>query len=91
MENVQSPEAFTIEQRFYHVLIRLTLLGAGIGTLLALFSRIHWVAELFSHFRLYYLISLTLLVLTFLHTKHYVLLTLALLLLVPNAWYVGPY
>lgn len=79
------------ERSFYHVVIRLTLLGAAFGTLMALFSRWFWVAELFSHFRLYYLLALILLALTFLWTSHRYLLALSLILALPNAWYVWPY
>jgi len=79
------------EHRFFHVMIRLTLVAASLGTVLALFSHQHWVAELFSHFRLYYLLAQALLVLIFLHTRHPVLLTLTVLLSVPNALSVAPY
>lgn len=79
------------EHRFFHVAIRLVLIAASIGTIMALFSRQHWFAELFSHFRMYYLLVLALLALIFLYTHHRILLTLTLLLVVPNAVSVGPY
>jgi len=79
------------EHRFFHVMIRLTLVAVSLGTVLALFSYQHWVAELFSHFRLYYLLAQAILVLIFLHTRHYILLALTVLLLVPNAFSVVPY
>ena len=79
------------EHRFFHVAIRLALAAVSFGTVMALFSYQHWVAELFSHFRIYYLLALALLALIFLHTRHRLLLTLTLLLAVPNAFYVVPY
>lgn len=79
------------ERGFYHVVIRMVLLGAAFGSVMALFSRHFWFAELFSHFRLYYLLALVLLALTFLWTGHRYLLLLSILLALPNAWYVGPY
>lgn len=79
------------EHRFFHVAIRLVLTAAGVGTILALFGRQHWMAELFSHFRMYYLLALALLALIFLHRQRRVLLTLTLLLAVPNAVSVVPY
>jgi endonuclease/exonuclease/phosphatase (EEP) superfamily protein YafD len=79
------------EHRFFHVMIRVALAAVSLGTVLALFSRQHWVAELFSHFRLYYLLAQALLVLIFLHTRRRVLLALTLLLSIPNALSVVPY
>ena len=79
------------EHGFYHILIRVVLIGAAVGTVIALFSRSIWLAELFSHFRLYYLLALLLLALTFLWTNHPYLLVLSLALALPNAWYVVPY
>jgi len=79
------------EHRFFHVMIRVALVAVSLGTVLALFSHQHWVAELFSHFRLYYLLAQALLMLIFLHTRHRVLLALTLLLSIPNALSVVPY
>ena len=79
------------EHRFFHVMIRLALVAVSLGTVLALFSRQHWFAELFSHFRLYYLLAQAVLALIFLHTRHRVLLTLTVLLSMPNALSVVPY
>jgi endonuclease/exonuclease/phosphatase (EEP) superfamily protein YafD len=79
------------EQRFFHVMIRVVLVAVSLGTVLALFSHQFWFAELFSHFRLYYLLAQALLVLIFLHTRHGVLLALTVLLSVPNALPVVPY
>lgn len=79
------------EHGFYHVLIRVTLSGAAAGTVVALFSRWFWIAELFSHFRVYYLLALILLALTFFWTSHRYLLMLSIALAIPNAWYVWPY
>ena len=79
------------EHRFFHVAIRLTLMSVGLASVLSLFSDRHWIAELFSHFRMYYVLALALLALIFLHTQHRVLLMLALLLVIPNAISVFPY
>lgn len=79
------------EHRFFHVMIRLALVAVSLGTVLALFSRQHWFAELFSNFRLYYLLAQAVLALIFLHTRHRVLLTLTVLLSMPNALSVVPY
>lgn len=78
-------------ETFLRVLIRLVFVGATLGSGLALFARHWWFAELFSHFRLYYLLAQALLLLVFMHRHHPVMLTLTLLLAVPNAWSVGPY
>lgn len=79
------------EHRFFHVAIRLALVAVSLGTVLAVFSSQHWVAELFSHFRFYYLLAQAILALIFLHTRHRVLLALTVLLSVPNALQVLPY
>ena len=51
----------------------------------------HWFAELFSNFRFYFLLTQALLVLIFLHSQRWVLMTLTVLLAIPNGWYVMPY
>ena len=79
------------EQTFLRVLIRVVFVGATLGSVLALFARHWWFAELFSHFRLYYLLAQAVLLLVFMHRRHPVMLTLTILLAVPNAWSVGPY
>jgi endonuclease/exonuclease/phosphatase (EEP) superfamily protein YafD len=79
------------EHKFFHVVIRLALIAVSLGSVLALFSYQFWAAELFSHFRLYYLLVQALLALIFLHTRHRFLLALTLVLAVPNAFYVVPY
>lgn len=79
------------EQRFYHILIRGVFVAVAAATLIAFFGEQFWVAELFTHFRLYYLLILALLALIFLHTRHGLLLAVALLLAIPNAWVSGPY
>ena len=65
--------------------------GATVGSLAALASRWHWFAELFSHYRLYYLLAQAVLVMVFLNTRRYGWLAATVLLALPNAWYVGPY
>jgi len=79
------------ERRFYHVLIRVAFLAVTAGSVFALFARQNWVAELFTHFRLYYLLIQALLALIFLHYGHRWLLLTTLAFALPNAWVVGPY
>jgi endonuclease/exonuclease/phosphatase (EEP) superfamily protein YafD len=79
------------ERRFYHVLIRVVFIAVSAGSLLALFGKYFWVAELFTHFRLYYLLVQALLVLIFLHGGRHLLMVMSILLAIPNAWVVGPY
>jgi len=79
------------ERRFYHVLIRAAFLVVTAGSVFALFARQYWVAELFTHFRLYYLLIQALLALIFLHYGHRWLLLSTLAFALPNAWVVGPY
>ena len=81
----------TDERRFYHVLIRVVFVTVTAGSVLALFGEQIWLAELFTHFRLYYLLIQALLVLIYLHTGHRVLMVLTILFAMPNAWVVGPY
>ncbi|NND36040.1 MAG: hypothetical protein HKN81_02795, partial [Gammaproteobacteria bacterium] len=80
-----------VERRFFSRLIRLVFLTVSLATVIALFSRAHWFAELFSHFRFYFLLAQALLVLIFLHSGRWVLMAVTLMLAVPNAWYVVPY
>jgi len=70
------------ERRFYHILIRV---------LISLFGAQYWGAELFTHFRLYYVMVQALLALIFLHGGHRVLMVLTMAFAVPNIWVVGPY
>ena len=79
------------ERRFFSRLIRLAFVAVSLATVLALFSPVYWFAELFSHFRFYYLLAQALLVLIFLHSERHVLMACTLLLAIPNAWYVVPY
>ena len=79
------------QRRISRVLIWLVCAGATAGTLIALFSRESWVAELFSHYRFYYLLAQAMLLLVFLNTRRYVWLVATVILALPNAWYVGPY
>ncbi len=81
----------TDERRFYHVLIRVVFLAVTADSLIALLGEQFWVAELFTHFRLYYLLIQALLVLIFLYTGRRVLMILSILFAIPNAWVVGPY
>ncbi len=80
-----------VERRFFSRLIRLVFLAVSLATVISLFSRAHWFAELFSHFRFYFLLTQALLVLIFLHSGRWVLMAVTLMLAVPNAWYVVPY
>jgi len=79
------------ERRFYHVLIRAVFVAVTAGSLIALFGEQFWVADLFTHFRLYYLLIQALLALIFLHTGRRMLMVLTILFAMPNAWVVGPY
>jgi len=79
------------ERRFYRFLIRTIFVVVSAGSLIALFGEQFWVAELFTHFRLYYLLIQALLLLIFLHGGHRTFMVMTLLLAVPNAWVVGPY
>lgn len=79
------------ERRFSRKLMWLVCFGTVLATLLALFSRWHWFAELFSHFRLYYLLAQAVLIMVFLNTRRYLWLAATILLALPNAWYVAPY
>jgi len=79
------------ERRFYHVLIRVVFVAVTAGSLIALFAEHFWLAELFTHFRLYYVLIQALLVLIFLHSGRRVLMVLTILFAMPNVWVVGPY
>ncbi len=79
------------ERRFYHVLIRVVFVAVTVASLIALFGEQFWVAELFTHYRLYYLLAQALLALIFLYSRRPLLLALAVLCAVPNALIVGPY
>jgi endonuclease/exonuclease/phosphatase (EEP) superfamily protein YafD len=79
------------ERRFFSRLIRLVFIAVSLATIMALLSPVNWFAELFSHFRFYYLLAQALLVLIFMHSGRRVLMTCTLLLAIPNAWYVVPY
>ena len=79
------------ERRIKLIITQFAFAGTSLATLVALFSNVSWFAELFSHFRLYYLLIQALLVLTFLHSRNHIALIATLLLAAPNAWYVGPY
>ena len=79
------------ERRFSRRLMWLVCFGTVLATVLALFSRWHWFAELFSHFRLYYLLAQAVLIMVFLNTRRYLWLVATVLLALPNAWYVMPY
>ncbi|MGI9330349.1 MAG: endonuclease/exonuclease/phosphatase family protein [Gammaproteobacteria bacterium] len=63
----------------------------SIASLIALASRWHWVAELFSHFRLHYLLVQGVLLIVFMNTRRYLWLLATVLMALPNAWYVVPY
>jgi len=76
------------ERRFYRFLIRTIFVVVSAGSLIALFGEQFWVAELFTHFRLYYLLIQALLLLIFLHGGHRTFMVMTLLLAVPNAWVV---
>ncbi|UCG73176.1 MAG: endonuclease/exonuclease/phosphatase family protein [Chromatiales bacterium] len=65
--------------------------GASLASIIALAADWSWFAELFTHFRLYYLLAQGLLIIAFLNTRRYGWLAVTLLLAAPNAWYVGPY
>jgi len=81
----------TDERRFYHVLIRVVFLVVTAASLISLLGEKFWLAELFTHFRLYYLLIQALLVLIFLHSGRRMLMAMTILFAVPNAWVVGPY
>jgi len=65
--------------------------SVSLASLIALASRWNWVAELFSHFRLHYLLAQGVLFIVFLNTRRYLWLLATVLLALPNAWYVLPY
>ena len=79
------------ERQLSRVLLWTICAGTVFGTVMALFSRVWWVAELFSHYRLYYLLAQAVLALVFLNTQRSLWLIVTLLLAIPNAWYVVPY
>ena len=79
------------ERRLSRILLWTVCAGAVFGTVMALFSRVWWVAELFSHYRLYYLLAQAVLAMVFLNTQRSQWLVATLLLAIPNAWYVMPY
>ncbi|MDP6675063.1 MAG: hypothetical protein QGH93_09505, partial [Gammaproteobacteria bacterium] len=66
------------ERLFYHVLIRILFVAVIAGSLISLLAEQFWVAELFTHFRLYYLLLQALLVLIFLHTGRHTLMALTI-------------
>ena len=79
------------ERRFYRVLIRTVFVLVSASSLIALAGEHFWVAELFTHFRLYYLLLQALLALIFLYSARRKLMAVSLLLALPNAWVVAPY
>lgn len=79
------------ERRFFHILIRFTFAAVSVSSVLALLAQWHWFAELFTHFRLYYLLLQALLALIFLHSGHRILMAITIVLALPNLWFVGPY
>ncbi len=79
------------ERRISRLLMWAVCAASIFCSLMALFARWHWIPELFSHFRLYYLLAQALLVIVFLNTRRFAWLTAILLLAIPNAWSVGPY
>ncbi len=79
------------ERRFFHVLIRAVFAVTAVATLIAMFGSLAWQAELFTHFRPYYLLIQASLMLVFMHSGRRALCVATLLLAVPNAWIVGPY
>jgi len=78
-------------RRVARPLLWLIFAGSSVASLIALAGAWHWFAELFTHFRLYYLLAQGLLIIAFLNTKRYGWLVVTALLALPNAWYVGPY
>ncbi len=91
LPTTESYERDRSERRFSRVLMWLVCAGATLGTLIALFSRESWIAELFSHYRFHYFLAQAMLLLVFLNTRRYVWLVATVILALPNAWYVGPY
>ncbi len=79
------------ERRLSRLLMWFVCVATVFCSVVALFARWHWIAELFTHFRLYYLLAQALLVMVFLNTRRFAWLAAILLLVIPNAWYVGPY
>ena len=69
----------------------LALGGTGVATVLALFAHSGWAPELATHFRLQYVVVLTVLGLGFGVLRRPRLALIAAVLLIPNAWIVGPY
>ncbi len=67
------------------------LASAGLATILALFGSRYWFFELFTHFRVAYLLLLLFAALTFVYTRNLPAAAAALLLCLPNLFYVGPY
>ncbi len=83
--------AYRAERRFSRWLMWLVFAGSTLGSVMALASRWHWFAELFSHYRFYYLLAQAMLFMVFLNTHRRAWFLLTVLLAMPNAWYVGPY
>ena len=79
------------QRRLSRPLLWFVCASVSLATLIALASRWNWVAELFSHFRLHYLLAQGVLFIVFLNTRRYLWLLATLLLALPNAWYVLPY
>lgn len=75
--------------------VQLFLLSAmiilALATVAAMGSRHHWVLELFSHFRLHYLVAQTALILLLLVCRAWPWAALAILTAVPNLLIAGPY
>jgi endonuclease/exonuclease/phosphatase (EEP) superfamily protein YafD len=69
----------------------LLLCAVGAATVLAEFARLAWIPELAAHFRLQYLLTLTILLPVFLFLRRRALAAAALALMLPNAWYAAPY
>lgn len=79
------------QRRFSRAMLWSVCAAVTAATVVASFSRNWWVAELFSHFRLYYLLAQAMLIMVFLNTRRFAWLVVTVALVLPNAWYVGPY
>jgi endonuclease/exonuclease/phosphatase (EEP) superfamily protein YafD len=77
--------------KIIHVLIQITLAAVALATVTAFFARHAWVAELFTHFPVHYLMVLAAAGLLCLLRRQYRLAVVAAVLAIPSLWQAGPY
>jgi endonuclease/exonuclease/phosphatase (EEP) superfamily protein YafD len=72
-------------------LLLLLLVGLAVALIASLFGASHWVLELFTHFRVQYLVVGSLAFIGCIVRGHRLAAVVAVCLVAPHAWLVGPY